>query len=75
MYKDELLRKYNLAKSKEYQAIKKEFLDFILRASTGSVISAEKLQGMLLLLNEPENWILNFEIELKKHKREKLNGS
>lgn len=75
MDKEELIRKYQLAKSKEYQGIKKEFLDFILKASCSTLISSEKLQGMLLLLNEPEKWILNYENELKKHKREKINGN
>ena len=66
---EELIRLYELATSKEYQAIKEELVKYIIKASSGS-LSAEKLQGMLLLLNVPDNWILDYENELKKRKKD-----
>lgn len=66
---EELIRLYELATSKEYQAIKEELVKYIIKASSGS-LSAEKLQGMLLLLNIPNNWILDYENELKKRKKD-----
>ena len=66
------LRLYELANSKEYQAIKQEFLKYIVKASTGSIPS-ERIQGMLNLLAIPENWILDYEKELEKRNRNSSN--
>lgn len=65
---EEITRKYRLARSVEYQEIKKEFLDFILKASSNASFSSEKIQGMLLLLNEVEKWIRAYKEELAKRK-------
>lgn len=65
MNKDELLRKYELAKSETYKAIRAEALNFIVRNSC-SAISPEKIQGMLILIQEIDSWITDCERELKK---------
>lgn len=67
MNKDELLRKYELAKSETYKAIRAEALNFIVRNSC-SAISPEKIQGMLILIQEIDSWITDCERELKKRK-------
>lgn len=65
---EELLRLYELANSKEYQAIKQELLKYVIKASIGN-LPAERIQGMLNLLAVPDNWILNYEKELEERKR------
>ena len=59
--------KYNLATSKEGQAIRKEFLDFIVKMSK-SAIGSDKTTGMLLLINEFDSWITSYEEQLAKRK-------
>ena len=66
--REELQRLYSLATSDIYRQIKEEFTKHIIKASTSS-LSAEKIQGMLMLLNLPEIWISNYFQELeKRHK-------
>lgn len=68
--KAELRRKYELATHPISEELKKEFLEFTVRASVGT-ISSEKLQGMLMLLNLPSTWISDFQKALKENKEEK----
>lgn len=59
MNKEELTRKYFLAKEGTYEAIRAEALNYIVTCSkTG--LSPEKIQGMLLLLSEIDSWISDF---------------
>ncbi|MCD7740287.1 MAG: hypothetical protein LUH11_02950 [Candidatus Gastranaerophilales bacterium] len=67
MDKKELSRKYNLASSDVYQAIRAEALNFIVKMSV-SALTPEKLQGMLMLIREIDSWVTDYEKELLKRK-------
>ena len=62
-------RKYNLANDENVKAALQTLLEFVVDASTSS-LSAEKIQGMLILLNEPNNWIKEYDRELNKAQKE-----
>lgn len=61
------MRKYELVTSETYKFIRAEALNFIVKNSK-SVISPEKIQGMLILIQEIDSWAADFERELKKRK-------
>lgn len=69
MDREEITRRFSLANSKEWKAIKELFLDKIIELSRGSQ-SPEKLQGMLQLLSFPDNWIDVFYAEKRKIEKE-----
>jgi hypothetical protein len=56
-----------LATSDEGQAIRKEFLDFIVKMSK-SAVGSDKVTGMLLLINEMDSWVSNYEAQLAARK-------
>lgn len=62
-------RRYKLATNEDVKAAISELLAFVVDASISS-LSAEKIQGMLILLNEPKNWITAYNKELEKSKKE-----
>ena len=69
MNKEELTRKYFLAKNGTYEAIRAEALNYIVACSkTG--LSPEKIQGMLLLLGEIDSWTSDFEKEKERTRKE-----
>lgn len=67
---NQIQKRYKLATSEDYQEIKQELLKFVINASVSS-LSAEKIQGMLILLNEPENWIKEYFRELENRHKHK----
>ena len=69
MNREELKRRYNLATNEAVQEFVSELLKFVVDASTSS-LSAEKIQGMLILLNERNNWINLYFRELEKAKKQ-----
>ncbi len=69
MDKKELSRRYHLASSDIYQAIRAEALNFIVKMSV-SALTPEKQQGMLMLIREIDNWITDYERELLKRKEQ-----
>lgn len=71
MDRDELIRLNDLATSKEWSEIRRMLLDKVIYYAKGST-SPEKIQGMLVIIDEPNNWITSFNAELKKvHKERK----
>lgn len=68
MNKEELLRKYMLVKTGNYEAIRAEALNYIVEVSK-SALSPDKVQGMLLLLNEIDSWGTDYEKELIKARK------
>lgn len=69
MNKSELLRKYTLVKNGNYADIRAEALNFVVNISK-SDLSPDKIQGMLLLLNEIDSWTLDYERELEKVRKD-----
>lgn len=65
MDREELIRRNELATSKEWQEIKQLFVEKIIDLARGTT-NPERIQGMLSLLYEPNVWISNYESELKK---------
>lgn len=66
---EKMLRLYYLATSKEYEQIKEELIEYIIKASTGG-ISPERITGMLNILNIPEAWISDYQKELRERRKE-----
>lgn len=65
--RDEITYKYELATSKQGQAIREEFLNFIVKMSK-SAVGSDKVAGMLLLINEMDGWITSYEAQLAARK-------
>ena len=65
MHKEELIRKHELVSSQQYQEIRLRQLNNIVEKAS-SPISAEVLRGMLLLINETDQWEAEYNAALKK---------
>ena len=70
MNTDELRRKYEL--SCNYDELRKEQLEFIVRASKGQ-IDDKLIRGMLMLIAETDSWKTAYE-GLLKQRKEANNG-
>lgn len=64
---EELLRKYELAKSDIYKSIREESLNYIVKCAN-STITQDKIQGMLLLIGHIDGWVGNYESALANRK-------
>ena len=62
-------RRYFLALTPEWKQIREEFLNYIVKASSGTM-SPEKIQGMLILVGLSDSWIADFEREKGKQGKE-----
>ena len=72
MDRDELRRRNDLALSNEWKQIRSLLLERIVQLSKGCS-TPELLQGALIILDEPSNWIASFEAELRKVHKERNN--
>ena len=69
MDREEIARRYDLATSQLWKAIKELFLEKIIEYSKGGR-TPEQIQGMLLLLSVPDAWVERFHAEKKKAERD-----
>lgn len=69
MDREEIIRRYELAMSDVWEQIKDLFVEKIIHFSKGSK-SPEQIQGMLMLLDEPNTWIEEFYAEKKRADKE-----
>lgn len=69
MDREEVVRRYNLAMSDEWEQIRDLFVDKIISYSKGAR-TPEQLQGMLQLIDVPNGWIETFYAEKKKAEKE-----
>lgn len=64
---EELLRKYELAKSDTYKSIREESLNYIVKCAN-SAHTQDKIQGMLLLIGHIDGWVNAYEAALANRK-------
>ena len=69
MDRQEIVRRYELAMSDEWEQIRDLLLDKIIYFSKGAK-SPEQLQGMLQLIDIPNDWIEEFYAEKKRAEKE-----
>lgn len=65
---EKLRKKYELATSDVYQEIRKEILNFILNHSNKDSIITERVMGMLMVVNEIDKWVKNYNKALEERK-------
>lgn len=71
---EELLMRYELAKSSEYQQIKTIVLDYLISLSTSPHLS-ERTQGALMVFKYVDSWINEYNSALQRRKEEIENGN
>lgn len=65
MDKTELIKRYELATSKDYDEIRKRALNYIVHTSSSDALSKEN-RGMLLLIKWIDGWIDDYNEELAR---------
>lgn len=66
----ELTRRYDLATGDDGRQIKELQLEYILGCACNNLIDPKLIQGMLILVDLPNQWISDYENKLNRMKQE-----
>ena len=67
---DKLEYRYKLVNNEEYKQLREEYLNMIV-SKASSPVSADIIRGMLLLINESDQWERNYLSACEKARKEK----